>query len=61
MGVIFHTTSGPVLEKAGNLAAMLTNLNHITCCLLMTSTVFREWSKSVVSGNGKLPTGYHDW
>ncbi len=54
MGVNLRTTSGPVLEKAGDLAAMLTNLephdvlltlNHTMYCLLMRSTVFHQWWK----------------
>ena len=40
MGVNIRTTSGPVLEKAGDLAAMLTILNPMMCCLLMKFTVF---------------------
>ena len=35
MGVNIRTTSGPVLEKAGDLAAMLTNLEPTMCYLLM--------------------------
>lgn len=46
MGVNLRTTSGPVLEKAGDLAAMLTTLNRMTCCLSMRSTVCRRlWKR----------------
>ena len=42
MGVNIRTTSGPVLEKAGDLAAMLTNLNRMMCCLLMKFIAFHR-------------------
>ena len=32
MGVGFRATSGPVIQKAGDLAALLTNLQRTTCC-----------------------------
>ena len=32
MGVNLRHTSGPVLERAGDLAAMLTTSNPMTCC-----------------------------
>ena len=35
MGVNIRTTSGPYSEKAGDLAAMLTNLEPMMYCLLM--------------------------
>ena len=39
LGVNIKTTSGPVLDKAGDLAAMLTNLKKTMCYLLMKSIV----------------------
>ena len=45
MGVNLRTTSGPVLEKAGDLQRCSLTLNRMTCCLLMRSTVFRQWWK----------------
>jgi len=32
MGAHIHVTSGPALERAGDLAAILTNLNRMMCC-----------------------------
>ena len=34
-----HSTSGPVLEKPGDLAAIMTNLEEAMCCLSMKSIV----------------------
>lgn len=45
MGVNLRTTSGPVLEKAGDLAAMLTTSSRTTFYLSMKSTASRLWSK----------------
>lgn len=45
MGVNLRTTSGPVLEKAGDLARCSLTLNRMTCCLLMRSTVYRQLLK----------------
>ena len=45
MGVNLRTTSGPVLEKAGDLAAMLTNLEPHDVLSSMRSTVSRPWSR----------------
>jgi Holliday junction DNA helicase RuvB len=45
MGVNLRTTSGPVLEKAGDLAAMLTNPNRTTCCSSTKFTVCHRWWK----------------
>jgi Holliday junction DNA helicase RuvB len=38
MGVNLRQTSGPVLEKPGDLAALLTNLEPATCCSSTRST-----------------------
>ena len=38
LGVGFRATSGPVIARAGDLAALLTNLQPEMCCLLMKST-----------------------
>ena len=38
LGVNFRSTSGPVIERPGDLAAILTNLQRETCCSLMKFT-----------------------
>ena len=38
MGVQIRITSGPAIEKPGDLAALLTNLQEATCSSLMRST-----------------------
>ena len=38
LGVGFRMTSGPVLAKAGDLAAILTNLERAMCCSSTRST-----------------------
>ena len=38
MGVNIKITSGPAIERAGDLAAILTNLKKMMCCLSMRST-----------------------
>ena len=38
-------TSGPAIEKAGDLAAILTNLRKGTFCSLTRSTVWAAWSR----------------
>ena len=45
MGVNLRTTSGPVLEKAGDWQQCSLTLNHTMYCLLMRSTVFHQWWK----------------
>ena len=45
MGVNMRHTSGPVLERAGDLAALLTNLDRTTCCLSTRFTACRRWWK----------------
>ena len=42
MGGNLKSTSGPVLERAGDLAAMLTNLEEAMFYLLMKFTVFHQ-------------------
>ena len=42
MGVPMRSTSGPVLERAGDLAAILTNLEPATCS---SSTRFIAWGR----------------
>ena len=62
MDVSIRTTSGPVLEKAGDLAALLTNLEENDVLFIdeihRLSPVVEE---VLVSSNGRLPIGYHDW
>jgi len=49
MGVSIKTTSGPVLEKAGDLAAMLTNLEEGDVLFIDRSTVSaRQWKKCCI-------------
>lgn len=43
MGVNLRTTSGPVLEKAGDPAAMLTNLEPHDVLFIDGSTACRRW------------------
>ena len=38
MGVQIRITSGPAIEKPGDLAALLTNLQGVMCCSLTRST-----------------------
>ena len=45
MGVNLKQTSGPVLERAGDLAAILTNLGPTTSCSSTRSTACRRWSR----------------
>lgn len=62
MGVNIRTTSGPVLEKAGDLAALLTNLEEND--VLFIDEIHRlslNGGRSSLSCDGRLPTGYHDW
>ena len=42
MGVNIRITSGPAIEKAGDLAAILTNLSEHEYCLLTKYTVCQE-------------------
>ena len=41
MNVHIRTTSGPAIERPGDLAAILTALNQVMSCLLMRFTVCR--------------------
>ena len=45
MGVQLRQTSGPVLERPGDLAALLTNLERTTSCSSTRSTACRPWSR----------------
>ena len=45
LGVNVRSTSGPVLERAGDLAALLTNLEAATCCSSTRSIASRRWSR----------------
>jgi Holliday junction DNA helicase RuvB len=45
LGVNLRQTSGPVLEKPKDLAALLTNLEPTTCCSSTRSTACRPWSR----------------
>jgi Holliday junction DNA helicase RuvB len=45
LGVNLRQTSGPVLEKPKDLAALLTNLEPTTCCSSTRSTASRPWSR----------------
>ena len=47
LGVGFKITSGPVLDKPGDLAGLLTRLSRTTCFLLTKSTVWLPWLKSI--------------
>ena len=61
MEVNIRTTSGPVLEKAGDLAALLTNLEENDILFIdeihRLSPVVEEIS---ISGNGRLSAGHYD-
>lgn len=43
LGVGFKITSGPVLDKPGDLAGILTSLERATCCSSTRFTVCRPW------------------
>lgn len=46
MGVNIRITSGPAIEKPGDLAALLTNLEKATCFLSTRFTAFQDrWRK----------------
>ena len=45
MGVNLRQTSGPVLERPGDLAAILSNLEPMTCCSSTKYTGCHLWSK----------------
>ena len=46
LGVGFKVTSGPVLDKPGDLAECLPVWNRMMCCLSMKFTAFLRWWKS---------------
>ena len=46
LGVGFKVTSGPVLDKPGDLAGVLTSLEPNDVCLSMKFTAFLRWWKS---------------
>ena len=49
LGVNFRATSGPVIAKAGDLAALLTNLEPRDVCSSTRSTgSIRRWRKSSI-------------
>ena len=62
MGVNLRQTSGPVLEKAGDLAALLTNLEEGDVLFIdeihRLSPVVEE---ILYPANGRLSAGYYDW
>ena len=43
LGVGFKITSGPVLDKPGDLAGILTSLELMMCCLSTKFTDYRQW------------------
>ena len=45
LGVGFRATSGPVIAKSGDLAALLTNLEEATSCSSTRSTASIPWSR----------------
>ncbi len=46
LGVNLRTTSGPAIERPGDLAAILTNLQEATCCSSMRFTGFTgRWKR----------------
>ncbi len=61
MGVSIKSTSGPVLERPGDLAALLTNLEAGD--VLFVDEIHRLSpivGRSAVSGHGRFPAGHHD-
>ena len=54
MGAQARVTSGPAIERAGDLAAILTNLEATTSSSSTRSTASRAPSKSPLSGDGGL-------
>ncbi len=59
MGVNIRITSGPAIEKPGDLAALLTNLNEGTSCLWMRSTAEPLRGGNSVPRHGGLRSGYY--
>lgn len=47
LGVGFKITSGPVLDKPGDLAGILTSLERVTCSSLTRFTAFRPWWRNI--------------
>jgi holliday junction DNA helicase RuvB len=54
LGVNLRQTSGPVLEKPKDLAALLTNLEKKTSCSSTRSTVCRRWSRKSCTRRWKI-------
>ncbi|STD21406.1 Holliday junction DNA helicase RuvB [Enterobacter asburiae] len=58
MGVNLRTPPGPVLEKAGDLAAMLTNLEpHDVLFIDEIHRLSPVVEEVALSGDGRLPAG----
>jgi hypothetical protein len=60
MGVNLRTTSGPVLEKAGDLAAMLTNLEPHDVLFIDEIHRLAGGRGGPLPGNGRLSARYYD-
>ena len=56
MGVVMHSTSGPALERAGDLAAILTKLEPGDVLFIDEIHRLSKRLKRFVSCNGGLPT-----
>ena len=71
MGVSFRITSGPAIEKPGDLAALLTNLNEGDVLFIdeihrLPRTVeeilypaMEDFSIDIITGKGQMATSYH--
>ena len=71
MGVNFRITSGPAIEKPGDLAALLTNLNEGDVLFIdeihrLPRTVeeilypaMEDFSIDIITGKGQMATSYH--
>ena len=71
MGVNFRITSGPAIEKPGDLAALLTNLNEGDVLFIdeihrLARTVeeilypaMEDFSIDIITGKGQMATSYH--
>ena len=45
LGVNLRVTAGPAIERAGDLAAIVTDLAKAMCCLSMRFTAWHGWSR----------------
>ena len=61
MGVQLKTTSGPVLEKAGDIAALMTNLEPGDVLFIDEIHRLSPYVEEVLTRDGGLSARHHDW